>query len=65
MSAAGALARLLDPSSRLDVVTVPEGTRLADTLALIAKEFRLALPALKAAAADPAALGLPACAGKP
>lgn len=59
MSAAGALALMLDPSSRQDVATIPEGTRLDDTLALIAEETRLRLPALEAAADDPASLGLP------
>lgn len=60
MNAAGALTLMLDPASRQDVVTIPEGTRLSDTLALIAKETRLELPALEAAADDTDALGLPA-----
>jgi len=59
MAAADALGLILSPASRVDVVTVPEGTRLADTLALIAKETRLNLPALTASAGRPGALGLP------
>jgi UPF0755 protein len=59
MTAAGALALMLDPGSRVDVVTIPEGTRVSDTLELIARETRLSLPALRRAADDVDALGLP------
>ena len=59
MSGVAALDLMLSPASRQDVVTIPEGTRLSDTLALVAKNTRLTLPALKKAAADPSALGLP------
>ena len=63
MSAAGALELMLTPTSRIGVVTIPEGTRLQDTLALVAKGSSLTLPALEAAARNPTALGLPAYAG--
>jgi UPF0755 protein len=61
MSAASALGLLLDPASRLQGhVTIPEGSTENQTLALIAKNTRVPLADLKAAAANPAALGLPA-----
>lgn len=60
MSAASALALLLDPRSRLQGrVTVPEGSTENQTLALIAKNTDIPLADLKAAAGNPAALGLP------
>ena len=65
MSADGALALMLDPSARQDVVTIPEGTRLSATLELIAANTRLSLPSLRAAAADVGSLGLPAYAQNP
>jgi UPF0755 protein len=65
MSAAGALELMLDPATRIDVVTIPEGTRLDDTLDLIAANTRLKLPALQRAAANVGDLGLPAYAGNP
>lgn len=64
MAAADALALMLDPSSRQDVVTVPEGTRLQATLELIAESTRLQLGELERAAADVGSLGLPAWASE-
>ena len=61
MSASGALALLLDPAARLrGHVTIPEGSTENQTLALIAKNTEVPLADLKAAASNPAALGLPA-----
>lgn len=61
MSAASALTLLLDPTSRLrGHVTIPEGSTENQTLELIAKNTEVPLADLKAAAANPAALGLPA-----
>jgi UPF0755 protein len=61
MSAASALALLLDPASRLrGRVTIPEGSTENQTLALIAKNSEVPLADLKQAAGNPAALGLPA-----
>jgi UPF0755 protein len=61
MSAASALALLLDPSSRLrGHVTIPEGSTVQQTLALIAKNTEVPLAQLQQAANNPAALGLPA-----
>lgn len=60
MSAKAALALLLDPSARLrGRVTIPEGSTVAQTLALIAKNTEVPGAELRAAAAKPAALGLP------
>lgn len=60
MSARGALALLLDPSSRLRTrVTVPEGSPLARTLDLIAARTQVHRAALDAAVAQPETLGLP------
>ncbi|MCU1589481.1 MAG: putative periplasmic solute-binding protein [Frankiales bacterium] len=64
MSAASALALLLDPNARLlGHVTIPEGSTENQTLALIAKNTEVPLADLKQAAGNPAALGLPAYAG--
>jgi UPF0755 protein len=64
MSAASALALLLDPQARLlGHVTIPEGSTQNQTLALIAKNTDVPLADLKQAAGNPAALGLPAYAG--
>jgi UPF0755 protein len=61
MSAASALALLLDPKARLlGHVTIPEGSTENQTLALIAKNTEVPLADLKQAAGNPAALGLPA-----
>lgn len=60
MSGAGALALLLDPSSRLrSRVTIPEGTPLTTVLTLTAAKTELSLADLQAAAGQPGALGLP------
>jgi UPF0755 protein len=60
MSAASALALLLDPAAKLTVkVTIPEGKRLTQILDLIAKQTGLSRPALDAATKDKVALGLP------
>ena len=61
MSAAAALTLLLDPTARLrGQLTIPEGSTQNQTLELIAKDTEVPLADLKAAAANPAALGLPA-----
>ncbi|MGZ4545100.1 MAG: endolytic transglycosylase MltG [Blastococcus sp.] len=61
MSGQAALDMLLDPKARLQSrVTVPEGLTVTLTLARIAKDTNTPIADLKAAAADPAALGLPA-----
>jgi UPF0755 protein len=61
MSAEAALDLLLDPSARLrGRVTIPEGTSVEGALELIAKNTELKIADLKAAAANPAVLGLPA-----
>lgn len=61
MSARAALDLLLDPSSRVrSRYTVPEGSTLARTLDIISRSVeRMPLADLKAAVANPAALGLP------
>jgi UPF0755 protein len=60
MSAAAALDLLLDPRSRLrGRATIPEGSTVQQALALLAKSTEVPLEDLKAAAANPAALGLP------
>ncbi len=64
MSGQAALDRLLDPASRLFArVTVPEGLRVDAVLQRVADSSEIPLADLQAAAADPAALGLPAWAG--
>jgi UPF0755 protein len=61
MSAASALALLLDPAARLvGRVTVPEGRNVEQTLQILAKSSDIKLADYQAAAAKPAALGLPA-----
>jgi UPF0755 protein len=61
MSAAAALAMLLQPSARLTVkVTIPEGKRLPQILQLLAQQTKLPLANFQAAAKTPAQLGLPA-----
>lgn len=60
MSANDALDTLLDPSARVQSrVTLPEGLRLDETLARLAKETDLPLKDYKAAVKDAEALGLP------
>ncbi len=64
MSASSALDLLLDPATRqVSRVTVPEGFTVEATLQRIAETTGLPIEDLRAAAADPAALGLPAYAG--
>ncbi|WP_299957865.1 endolytic transglycosylase MltG [uncultured Modestobacter sp.] len=61
MSGQAALDLLLDPASRMVTkVTIPEGRTVDQTLQLLADNGGLSLEELQAAAADPAALGLPA-----
>ena len=61
MSGQAALDLLLDPVSRLlSRVTLPEGLTVQRTLATVAEETGRPLAEFEAAAADPAALGLPA-----
>ena len=61
MSGAAAVALLLDPASRTrSRVTLPEGITLAVALQKIADATEVPLADLQQAAADPAALGLPA-----
>ena len=60
MSAKAALALLLDPAARLrGRVTIPEGSTVQQTLALLAKNTEVPAADLKAAAANPAKLDLP------
>jgi UPF0755 protein len=60
MSAANALALLLDPSSRVtEKVTVREGLRATAVIALLAKQTGQRLSAYQAALKNPKALGLP------
>ncbi|MGY1603607.1 endolytic transglycosylase MltG [Geodermatophilus sp. SYSU D00815] len=60
MSGAAALDLLLDPASRqVSRVTVPEGLRASTTLERTAEATGIPLADFQAAAADPAALGLP------
>jgi len=64
MSAEAALTALVDPSARVQTkFTVPEGSRVDDVLAIIAKNTEISQGDLEAAAKDPAAIGLPAQAG--
>lgn len=61
MSGAAAVALLLDPASRArSRVTLPEGLTLAAALQKISEATEVSLADLQAAAADPAALGVPA-----
>jgi UPF0755 protein len=64
MSAKAALDLLLSPAARLvSKVTLPEGLTAAVTLQKVAQLTGTPLAQLQAAAADPAAIGLPAYAG--
>ncbi|TYP84977.1 endolytic transglycosylase MltG [Blastococcus xanthinilyticus] len=64
MSGESALDLLLDPAARqVSRVTVREGLTVQQTLALLAEQTGTPLADLEAAAADPAALGLPPYAG--
>lgn len=60
MSGAAAVALMLDPSARdRSRVTLPEGVTVAVALQKIASATDVSLADLQAAAADPAAIGLP------
>jgi len=60
MSAASALALLLNPASRLvNRVTVPEGLTDKETFAVLAKATGIAAEEFETAAKDPVALGVP------
>ncbi|MGI8696729.1 MAG: endolytic transglycosylase MltG, partial [Mycobacteriales bacterium] len=59
MSAAAALTLMLDPTSRVGQVTIPEGLTVDQTLALLATHTKVPLAAYRAAAAQPGKLGLP------
>ncbi|NAZ87015.1 endolytic transglycosylase MltG [Kineococcus sp. T90] len=64
MSAASAVSLLLDPASKVTTrLTVPEGLRVSQVLALVGEQTPIAAEELEAALRDPAALGLPASAG--
>ncbi|RFU22749.1 endolytic transglycosylase MltG [Geodermatophilus marinus] len=64
MSGQAALDLLLDPSSRLFArVTVPEGFTVEQTLQRLAEATERPVEEFRAAAADPAALGVPEWAG--
>ncbi|MDR6970732.1 endolytic transglycosylase MltG [Leifsonia shinshuensis] len=61
MSAAAALASLQDPSSRVEnTAVIPEGTPEKDILQTVSDATKIPLADLQAAAANPAAYGLPA-----
>ncbi|WP_239069925.1 endolytic transglycosylase MltG [Cellulomonas chitinilytica] len=64
MKASDAVLALLNPSSRATIgVTIPEGYTTEQTLAKVNEVTLIPIEDLKAAAADPAAIGLPAEAG--
>ncbi|MBM7787929.1 endolytic transglycosylase MltG [Tenggerimyces flavus] len=66
MSAAAALALLLDPKSRvLERVTIAEGLRLKVILDTLSKQTKLPRADFDAALKNPAGLGMPAYAKKP
>jgi len=61
MSGQAALDLMLDPAARLlSRVTVPEGRTVVQTLAALAEQTETPVEEYQAAAADPAAIGLPA-----
>lgn len=64
MKASDAVAALLDPASKASLkVTIPEGLTAAQILQKISEKTTIPLADLQAAAADPAAIGLPQQAG--
>lgn len=64
MSAASALSALLDPAYKAEVkITVPEGFTKAQVFDKISTLLNVSLDEVTAAAADPAAIGLPEVAG--
>jgi UPF0755 protein len=61
MSAQGALDALLNPANRVELtVTIPEGTTLKRTLAILSEKLSIAPNDLEAAAANPQQYGVPA-----
>jgi UPF0755 protein len=59
MSAAAALAALLDPASRLKLtVTIPEGKRVPETLDILSEQLGMPRGDFQSAIRDPAAIGL-------
>jgi UPF0755 protein len=59
MSAAAALAALLDPTSRIKLsVTIPEGKRVPETLDILSKQLGLPRDGFEAAIRNPATIGL-------
>ena len=61
MSAAAALAELLDPDARLKLsVTIPEGKRVPQTLDILSKQLGLPRQDFEDALEKPASLGIPA-----
>jgi UPF0755 protein len=64
MSAQSALELLLDPESRVtNLLTIPEGLRVQETLRRIVRGTEFTPQEVGRAASDPAALGLPSYAG--
>ncbi|WP_432498465.1 endolytic transglycosylase MltG [Kineococcus auxinigenes] len=64
MSAAAAVSLLLDPAAKITTrLTVPEGLRVRQVVALIGEQTPISTQDVEAALADPAAIGLPASAG--
>jgi len=59
MSAAAALTMLLDPSSVVGRVSVPEGMNVAETFDFLAKHTDITVAQFEAAAKNPSGLGLP------
>lgn len=60
MSGASALARMLNPDSQISTgVTVPEGLRATEIIALVVSHTKFTAPKMAAAFADTSALGLP------
>jgi UPF0755 protein len=59
MSAAAALAALLDPASRLKLtVTIPEGKRVPQTLDILSEQLGMPRGEFQSAIRDPAAIGV-------
>jgi UPF0755 protein len=64
MAAADAVAALLDPANKSELtITVPEGWRASQIYERVAAIAQIPVEEVQAAAADPAAIGLPAEAG--
>jgi UPF0755 protein len=59
MSASAAIGLMLDPKARVELsVTVPEGKRVSETLAILTKQLGIPRSAFDAALKDPASIGL-------